>query len=243
MRSLKIRCMSILLTFFVAFSMVAGATGEVNAASGKITVTVYSQAGENKVYVGDRGSVDVSQEKSSEINSLPVRSVTVSDKSLAVVRKGTITGEYGEKYKAYFIVGKKPGKVKITVKYKLNGKIRSRKKTITIKPNPDAIQSLEINGSKKALKGEKAFIYNAKYTKTKVNVKIIPAEGWEITEAYGYKTYVKNKKEKEVWLKNVDDKVKDGTVISFSKKYRRMLIYVTLEKDGNAIAYELNLHR
>ncbi|MBQ6440735.1 MAG: hypothetical protein IJJ06_11580 [Mogibacterium sp.] len=244
MNDLKLRCISLLIAIFVAFGMVTAVTGEVNAASGKITVTVYSQAGENKVYAGERGSIDVSYEKGNEINSLPIKSVKIiSGKTKAKVKKATVTGEYGEKQKVYYVVGKKAGKVKISVKYKLKGKVKTKLKTITVKPCPNAVESLEINGSKKVLTGEKKFVYNAECKKTKVNVKITPAEGWEITDAYGYKGYMKNKEEKTVWIDEADSKVKDGTAISFKSKYTHILLSVDLEKDGKVINYQIDLHR
>ena len=237
------RAISLVMTVLIALGMVVTTTGEVNAASGKIRAKVYSQAGNNKVYVGEKGNIEVSQEKGYEINILPIRSVKVSNKSVARIKSATVTGEYGEKYKAFYVVGKKPGKVTLSIKYKLNGKVKTKKRTVTVKAAPNAIQSLEINGSKKSLSGEKAFVYSGKCTKTQVKAVLTPAEGWEIGDAYGYIAYKKGKTEKTKWINSAQKKITDGTAISFPKKYTRMLISVSVEKEGKVIEYEINLHR
>lgn len=237
------KIMSLMMTFFVAFGMIAFSTGEVSAASSKIKVNVYGQAGTNKVYVGERGSVEVSEHKGTVIESLPIKSVKVSSSSMAKVKSKMTTGEYGEKYRAYYVIAKKPGKVKISVKYKYKGKIKTRKKTITAVAAPDTVQSLEFNGSSKKVTGEQAFRYSASCKKTKVNIKLTPSEGWEIFEVYGIKSYKKGKTEKTVWVDIAKSKITDGKSISFQKKYDKMTISVTLSKGSKTIEYEIYLHR
>ncbi len=241
-RSFK-KAAAIVLTFFVAFSMMAFSTEEVSAASGKIKVIVYSQAHSNKVYVGERGTVDVSEERSDAIEILPIKSVTVSNKSMAKVKSVMTTGEFGVKYRVFYVIAKKPGKVKLTVKYKHKGKVKTRKKTITAIASPAAVQSLEINGSSKKVTGEKAFRYSAKCKKTKVSIKLTPSEGWEISGAYGYKAGGKGKNAKSVWLNDVESKIAEGKSISFQKKYDDMTITVSLMKGSKVIEYEIHLYR
>ncbi len=237
------RAVSLMIAVLVAFGMMTFGTGEANAASGKVKVIVKSQDLDNTIYVGEEGCVCAYNPKKGDFAI--VKAVIITDKSIARVKRTTYKYK-GKKYKEYYVVGKKSGKTKLSVKYKYKGKTSTKKLTVTVKEYPNAIQSLTINGKDQSLTGENAFRYTKKYSKknTKASIKMIPAEGWKISYAYGEIGYPKGKTYKSNVIKKMATKIKKGTEISYPKKYTDMWITVTLEnKKGDLFSYSIGLYR
>lgn len=237
------RLMALMIAFFVAFGMIVAGAVEAGAESDDTQVLVYGQNGTNKIYVGEEGLVGVVTSETDE--NVPIKGVTVSNKNIAKVKK-IIEKFEGEKYTYYYVVGKKTGKVTVRIKYKLNGVTSTKKVKVTVKKAPKMIKSLKVNGKKVKLSGTKAFKYRVKCkkSKTKVNVKIVPAEGWKVLAAYGDKSYEKNNKYHSVPIANMKKKIKNGSNISFAKKYTALLVDVVLQKDGgNTIRYTVEFYR
>ena len=241
--SLKLkRFMSLAIAFFVAFGMLVVGTGEASAASGKVKVDIYGYDS-GKIYVYQEAMVDAWHTKSTK--PVTVKSVKVSNKSIVKLKKHTYKFE-GKKYKYYTVTGKKPGKVKVTVKYSFKGKTATKKKYVTVTEYPNMIQSLTVNGKNISFKGKHAFNYNAKYSKskTKVNIKLAPADGWTIDDVYANKHYMKNKKDKYVEIKSAKSKITNGKDISFTKKYDNLFIGITLKSpEGKYVSYYISLYR
>ena len=241
MMSLRLkRAMSLMIAVFVAFGMMAVSTGEVNAASGKVKVEINNQIEKtNHIYAGEQTYVTVYNTKQKKVK---IKSVKVSDKSIAKVKVKTLKYA-GKKNKEYYVVGKQPGKTKVSVKYKCNGKAGTKKVTVTVVPYPNPLASLEVNGKNVPLSGDTGFLYEKKCKKTKVNIKAVAAEGWEITSADSRSVYgtAKNPKFKDTGVKS---KIKNGKTISFPKKHKALYTSINLENDeGVVVFYEIVLKR
>ena len=237
------RVMSLAIAVFVAFGMMAFGTGEANAASSKVKVYVYGMNQENHIYVGEKGYAGAYDTKS---DKMPIiKSVKVADKTIAKVKKETYKYN-GKKYKEYYVIGKKAGKTKVSIKYKFKGKTATKSKIVTVHEYPNAIQSITINGKNVPLTGEKAFRYEKKYSKkkTKVNVKVVPAPGWKVIDTYGEVYTVNGKSVKQSSIKKAKTKVKKGSDISFAKKYKNCWLNVQMtNRNGDMFSYEINLYR
>lgn len=241
--SLKLKkALSLMIAIFVAFSMMAVGTSEASAATAKVKVSVNNQIDKNNhIYVGEKAYVVAYATRGTK--PVTIKKITVSDKTIAKVMIKTFKVD-GKKYKEYYVLGKKPGKTKVTVKYKYNGKVKYKKINVTVEAYPNPLQSLEVNGKNVPLSGVTSFIYEAKCKKTKVKIKAVPSEGWEIIDAMGDISYPKNKPTKYSNIKKVKSKVKKGTVISFPKKYKNMYVSFTMEnEEGVAIFYEILLKK
>ena len=237
------RVMSLMIAVFVAFGMMAFGTAEANAASGKVKVVVQGQTTDNKIFVGEEGYAYAYNQKNGE--NATVKSVKVTNKAIAKVKKDTYKYN-GKKYTNYLVVGKKPGKTKVSIKYKYKGKTSTKKVTLTVKEYPNAIQSLSINGKNITISGDKQFKYIKKYSKkkTKATVKLVPAEGWKISYVWGDTGYFKNNAYKSSVIKNAKTKVKKGTAITYPKKHTDLWLMINLENSsGDSFSYNVELYR
>ena len=237
------RAVSLMIAVLVAFGMMTFGTGEANAASGKVKVIVKSQDLDNTIYVREEGCVCAYNPKKDDFAI--VKAVKITDKSIARVKRTTYKYK-GKKYKEYYVVGKKSGKTKLSVKYKYKGKTSTKKLTVTVKEYPNAIQSITINGKNVPLTGEKAFRYEKKYSKkkTKVNVKVVPAKGWKIIDTNGELYTVTGKSVKKTGIKKAITKVKKGSDISYSKEYKNCWLNVQMtNENGDMFSYEIDLYR
>jgi len=193
------RVTSMLLAVFVAFSMVIGSTGAVFASS---TWVVGPE--EKTGFAGSTNVVYVYSSKSGK--SATVKSVKSSNKKVIKVSKYYYYDDKNKKHTGYELLYKKAGKAKITVKYKTpSGKVKTAKKTITVKPYPNPIKSLKVNGKKVSTKKNQYF-YDKKYKGTKAKIKVKLNKGWKIKSAY-IDVY-NNKTGKEI--KGAKTKVKKG---------------------------------
>lgn len=240
MKKKFIRRISVLLTLALMLTVVAPVPAM--AASGKVAVYVSSNSAENQVYVGEEGYVGAYYTKSGK--SVPLKSVTSSDKSILKVKKYKYWDAKGKKYTGYNVVGKSIGNVTVTIKYKVNGKVKTKKKTITVKAYPNAIQSLKVNGKTVKLTGDKKFYYSKKYKKTSAKVKVTPAEGWKVRNVYGdLAKYTKNSA-KTKRIKGAKKVVISGKKVKFAKKYNNLSYYIELVNDnGETFSYNVNLWR
>ena len=120
----------------------------------------------------------------------------------------------------------KPGKSKVTVTYKINGKNTSVSGTFTVKKYPKAIKKLVYNGSTIDLKKYKFQI--DKYSKTKkITIKATPSKGWKVqnpiellSEGSSYKT-VRNGKSVNIDLK----KSRVSALITLKNKKKEVFEY------------------
>ncbi len=246
------RVMSLMIAVFVAFGMMVVGTGEANAASAKVVTyvsgRVLDEEGmslENHIYVGEEGyagAYDARTDKEVIINS-----VTVSDKSIAKVRKSVYKFD-GRTYRDFFVIGKKPGKVKVTFKYNIKGKkkVTTKSKYVTVHEYPNPIKSVTVNGINKKMTKDRWFWYSQKYkkAKTSVKVKVVPAEGWKIKKVNGNLSYIKNKSYKNKTVKSAKSKVTKGSKISYPKKYTDLYLNVEMVgPNGQKFVYTVDLYR
>ena len=240
MRSIKMqRITSVLIALVMAISVFAVSAQDVNAAS-KWMVEVWSRAGENAIYVGDdSGYVSVYNTKSGKPGS--IKSVVSSNSSIVKVKKYTYRIK-GKKYKGYDFKGLKEGTATLTIKYKIGKKNKTAKRTVTVKPYPNAIKSVQINGKNISLTGKNKFYYFKKYKKKSVKVKVVPADGWKVVDVFG-STYNMSKTKK---IKSAKSKVLNGSKTSFAKKWKGLGYTVFLENANNpeeSFYYTIDLYR
>lgn len=244
--SIKLKkLMSLMIAVFVAFSMMVIGTDEASAASAKVKVYINNQIEKtNHIYVGEQTYVTAYATKGDKYPT--IKKVKVADKSVAKVKikKNKYNGKI---FREYYVVGKKPGKTKVSVRYKFKGKTKTKNLTVTVREYPNPLASLTINGKNIPLAGDTGFLYEAKCKKTKVRIKAVAAEGWEITSVDSYTVYGKSNKVKDLNFKNIKkakNKIKNGKVITFPKKHRNMTTCIYLEnEEGDSVFYEVLLNR
>lgn len=169
----------------------------------------------------------------SDNTKVTVKSVSSSDKSVAkVVKSG----------KDYLLEARKPGTSTITVKYKLKtGESGTHIANTTVKPYPNQIKSLKLDGKAIKIKKHKySFVKSKGYKNTKVKVKMALKDGWKISSAWGYR--YKGSTPHQV---NISKKIlENGTAIKFPKKYKRMYISIYMQNEKKeTIRYDVDLNR
>ena len=224
----------LILAAAVAFGTFTFGADNAYAASAKWKVGI-----DNPIYVGSPGTIWVYNE-----NNLKSKATVYSVKSSAPKKCEVIKTVVNDK--AYFsLQGKKAGKVKITVRFKTaKGKKYKRTKTISVKPYPNIVKKLLVNGKEITVNSKKNGISYTKdgVKKTKVKIDMTPAKGWKIqsvdANAYIYKplSYKPVKATKKM--------VKGGDSISFPKKYDDLTVRITLvNKKDKTISYTIVFRR
>lgn len=94
----------------------------------------------------------------------------------------------GSKWYDHYLVPKKTGKSKITIKYKYKKKTYTTSATYTVKKYPAPIQDLNVNGETVNTSSHKYSIDYDDYKGTFVSINLTPKSGWTIDWAY-YNTY------------------------------------------------------
>lgn len=217
--------LSLVLSAVVAFSMLIVSTGKAEAASGRYYYSpTIMYAGQDT----DIGMYDTKADK-----DIKITSVKSANKGIVKVKKP---------YGYYRAVAVKPGKTKLTIKYKtVSGKNATTKKTVRVKAYPNPIKSLKVNGKSVSLTKDQRYLYEGyKYKKTKAPVAVSLNDGWKITTAYGF-YYTKNYDMKEI--KGVKKSLTGGKAISFPKKYKMIQITFTMSKGNDNIDYTVLLNR
>ena len=166
-----------------------------------------------------------------------ITKVSSSKKNVVKIEKENFDGKT-----VYYAYAKKPGTSVIKVTFKDDsGKKQTIKKEIKVKKYPKPIKRLKVNGKSVKLSKNK-YMFNKKFSGTKVRVKITPKSGWVITTVYGH--YYDKK-----WnMKNADinaAQIKKGSAIRFPKKYQSMDIFMTLsnKKTGDSLEYGVDFSR
>lgn len=230
------RLASLALSMFVALSMMAVSTGGAYAAS-----TWECPIGhDGALYQDEYTGVWVYNTNTGK--SAKVTSVKSNNSKVAKVYKNTYKDENGKKQVSFTVQGKKPGKAKLTVKFKSGGKTKTIKKNISVKKYPNQIKSLKINGKKVKIKGDRKFYYSkSKYKKTSAKIKMQLQKGWKITHVYGNYSNYKNGKYGKI--SGVKKKITSGKKINFPKKWTDMYIYVEMKKGNDIISYDVSFWR
>ena len=225
---------SLLLAAVVAFGTFATCTTSTFAAS-KWVVDVTSP-----MYVDCYGGVYVFN--SSTYKDAKILKVTSSNSKVVKVNKE----KFDDGTVQFSLLGKKKGKAKIKVTYKTTkGHKVTKTKTVKVKPYPDMIKSLKINGTSITTSAKKnAYMYHKEgFKKTKVDIKVVPADGWVIDYVYGYSYKYDPWKSNE--LKLTKSMVKGKKSITFSSKLDELDIHVNLKKksDDSSVDYNIDLMR
>lgn len=225
------KMLSLLMSLVMAFGVILVDTSAVNAASDWIM-----QAPE-KIYVGDYyGNIGAYNIKTNDIGT--AISLKSSSSKILKVTKHT----YEDGYVEWGIRPKKPGKVTLTLKFKMpSGKKKTIKQKVVVKKYPKVIKKLTLNGKKINISDNK-FEYMGRYFKknsVKLNMKL--KDGWEIQEAHGHvwnfdgKTPVDIKKAKKL--------VKKGKAIKFPAKYSEFELTITMTNGKDTFDYFVRLSR
>ena len=235
-RSRLQRLASLALSMFVALSMMAAGTGGVYAES-----NWYVGAGNNGIiYQGEYSGTWVYNTKTEK--DAKITSVKSSNSRIKVYRNNHID-ENGKKQVSFTIQGKKPGKAKLTIKFKAGSKTKTVKKTVRVKKYPNQIKSLKINGKTIKTKGDRKFFYNnsSKYKKTSAKIKMKLKKGWKISYING--NYYSYKTDKSGKISNIKSKISSGKTIKFPKKWTSMHVNVEMTKGNDVITYSISLWR
>ena len=137
----------------------------------------------------------------------------------------------------FSLTPKKAGKAKITVKFKLNGKVKKISKTFTVKKYPNAIKSLKINDHSVKLTGEDRLRHyeNPDYDDETCTVSLVPGDGWTLAsvKSSGYDAHTGEKRAA---------KIKNDTAFPVSD-FAAVSITYTLKKGKETFKYTVNVER
>ena len=224
---------SMLLSAFVAFSLIAVTTNEVKALSYEMDP--------DSVYVGEKVDVVV---KDSNGNSYAYSDIKSVKSSKPKVLKATITREYGGR--DYVLKGIKAGKAKITIKLKdENGETKEIVKTVKVKPYPGFFKSLKINDKKVDTQKYKYYYTVKNYKKTSAIIKFTLRNGWKKygdTPALCSKSGDFDKDMTYLPLKEYKKLIK-GKEFTFPKKYKLLRVTYVLTKGGRNVEYVIDFKR
>ena len=230
---------SLMLILCLTIGVFAVSVGNAYAASKKWVLLINEER-----WVGDASNVvkvcdDNSWGNENGPTYATVTSVKSSNTAVLAAKKETLYYE-DHTEKGYLLNSKKAGKATITVKYKTPaGKTGTLKKTITVKKYPKQIKSLKVNGKTVSTSKHK-FFFDRQTSKKSVTIKMALKDGWKITDVYGYR-YTKSGKESKV--KVTKKMLKNGTSISFPKKYEKMSVCVYMENGKSSIYYDVFFNR
>ena len=120
----------------------------------------------------------------------------------------------------YYLKPLEEGEAEITVWYVKDGESKHTTNLFTVKPFPQFIDSLEIDGEAQATEDYEGINYYDfyEYTGTAPSVKLEPAEGWLLDEGYGFKS--KNDDESAGINFEIDpDEIENGWTFDFPEDY------------------------
>jgi len=228
------KVLSLMLAAVVAVGVIGIGTGNAFAASHKWVIS-----GDNYIWKGDSLYLGVYDQNSEEYTEAQITKVVSSNKIIKVIKHTD-----GDVW--FNLQGKKIGKAKITVYYKVPGSsaVKHKAKTIKVKAYPNEIKSLKVNG--KAVKvGSNKYNYHVyDYKKTTASVKLALKKGWKIDNIYAY-AYTKSGKSVDV--KITKKMLKNGTAFKFAKKYSDIYVGIGMVKGNdyahNYINYFIGIHR
>ena len=107
-------------------------------------------------------------------------SVTSSKPSVLKVGKQKDFGPYG-----WWMEPLKPGRAKITLKYKTGGKVRSVSGIFQVKNYPDPFEYIKINGKKVDLKKHQSNLFLQDYSKNAITINFKLKSGWKADRLLG----------------------------------------------------------
>lgn len=222
------RVLSLMLAVFVAFGMICVSTGEAKAASGPLKLDKQTFWAKDEAW-GSAPVVPVNDDDWELIDSAKLVSVKSSKPAvLKAVKDGT--NLYG-----YYLMPKKVGKSKITIKYKVNGKTYTMSRTYTVKKYPNPYESIKVNGKSVKISSNKFFYDVTGYSKSSCKIKITPKSGWKVVNAYA--SFYNPKTEKDKFKNLKASVVTKGTAIKIPSGYEAY-VFATLENTkGETIDY------
>lgn len=236
-RSRLQRLVSLVLSMFVAMSMMIAGTGGVFAASN------WEAGVENDgtLYKGQYSGTWVYNTKT--YKDAKITNVKSSNSKIVKVNKNTYEDENGKKQTSFSIYGRKAGKAKLTINFKDGSKTKKIRKTVKVKKYPNQIKSLKINGNKVNLKGDKRYNYynTSKYKKKSAKIQLKLKKGWRISNISG--NYYNYKTGKEGKISSLKSKISKGKTIKFPNKWTSMDVHVEMTKGDDTIAYHISFWR
>ena len=129
-----------------------------------------------------------------------------------------------------YLIPKKAGKSKITVKYKVGSKTKKVSATYTVKKYPKAYSSITVNGKKINVKKKKYYYDVEGYKKTSAKVNVKPAKGWKIIST-------------TLWVGQKAKDVKNGKSFKIPKGKNAYAFFVLSNAKGDVIQYGIRFYR
>ncbi len=130
----------------------------------------------------------------------------------------------------------KPGKAKITVKYRDGGKSGTLSATYTVKKYPNPLSYVKVNGQKINIKGNKYYYDVNKYKKTSATIVVKPAKGWKIMWTWGYT-------EKADGSDFQEFEPRSGKAFKIKKGRNAGAFFTLVNEQGDFIQYGIHFYR
>lgn len=229
------RALSMLMAVIVALGMLCINAVEANA-DNEWYVSMPEVLWMNNTRTTEGNAIGVWKEDKKAL----VTSVTPASSKIVEVVKVKGENEKGKKQNYFYIVPKAVGKTKVTVQYKLpSGTKKKSTKTVTVKKYPNHIKSLKVNGKKVTISKHKFRYDKGKIKKTKIPIELKLKKGWKVVDAWGSVWNNNNSLE----IKKAKSKLKNGTAISWPKKYTEFELMITMSDGTDYIDYHIRLSR
>ena len=220
------KVLSMVLAVFMVFGMTCISTVEADAASAPVKIMKHTY------WVGEESWGPAPYMASEKVcaNAMLLSVKSSNKKVLKVVKTE------GDDLYSYYLVPKKAGKSKITLKYKYKGKTYKLSKTMQVKKYPKPIKKIKINGKTKKPSKYKFSCDTNNYKKTSAKIKITPAKGWKITGGYI--------SQDESYFKTLKASVfKNGKSIKLKKDCSAYIYITMVNKKGETFDYGVSFIR
>lgn len=228
------RVSAFLLAVFVAFGMLCVSVKDVKAESGlEVGISSVVWKGEKNGWFG----LFDPNEKIADDQYI----ITAVKSSNPAVLKTKLEADPEGDYAWGSYTAKKTGKVVVTVDYKFkDGTTGSASANVTVKPYPNNIKSLKVNGKTVKISKNK-FQCQRKFKGSKAKIKMALKKGWKIdsVDASGW-----NKSfDKQYKIKVTKKGLLKGKYFKVPAKCKYVDVNVTLRKGNNFFYYYIGLHR
>ncbi len=167
---------------------------------------------------------------------LKLKNRTWEEEIISVTSSNTKVIDVEGEDSLWWLTPKKAGSSLITVKYRLDGKTYTMKKTLKVLKYPAAIKKLTINGRKIELKDINRVQYWVEGDidkKVSATINLVPAKGWKISKIKAYKTSLDGSIRKSV-------KVTNNKKLTFGKNFYGHVFY-TLKNKKTGKTFQYNI--
>lgn len=138
------------------------------------------EIGKGTVYLGSTRMLRYTDYAASASDDIRVVRITSKNKKVLGVAKA------GPMLDQCTLIPKKPGKSKVTLTYKYEGKRYTTSAIYRVKSVPNALKAAYVNGKAINLKANKNGYFDKKYAKDEVAVSVVANDGWSLKSMWYY---------------------------------------------------------